>query len=406
MNNKRINSVVSWIVVFIFPLYSLPWVVIRMSRLEKSAFVQFAFFMGLVGMLYPPAGDMAKYYRDYVTYQGLDFNEFLILALLNLDYSLSFLLYGLTILNIPCDISRFIFNSLGIFLLGRVYLQLVLDNAALQNKKVRIYALIAFAVFSISSSLYRFGLATNLFIYGAYYIQYKDKNRYWFFIILSILTHFTFIIFAGALLLNKYWPLRIKSRFVYYFLLFFLLFGIFNVGVMFDVTGFSGAVFERYKGYLDTADSGQYAKGFSLKYLLWLGFSNFIVIVCYWFFMKFRKGDIRERSYNNYLIVLTCIVSPFSVVFGRFLGLLGCFLKYYFFRSYTNTTSMRRYLSLLLCLTIILDGMNLWAQRREISVSDMSLLFAGTSYSVLTHQYTDNWFSRNITELGEVIKYE
>ena len=379
----------------------------RLYRLEKTAFVQFAFFMGLVGMLYPPVGDFAKYYRLYETYQGLDFDSFLLLALVNFDYTLSFLLYGLSLLGIPCDLSRFIFNFIGYYLMGKLFLQIVYDNNILAERRNRLYALIVFLVFSFSSSIFRYGLATNLFVYGAYYIVYKNNKKYWAVIGLAILTHFTFSVFALLLFLSRKIPLKFKSKFVYSIFLLVFIMGMFNVGVMFDVVNFSGAIFERYKGYLDTADSGQYAHGFSIKLLIWLGFSNFLVLLFYIMFRRYSKrGGKFERSYIDYMLIATALVSPFSVVFGRFFGTLGYFLKFYFFRHYDNSFNMKKIFIVLVWMTLVLDVMNIWAKRREVSVSDMSLLATSTSYTVLTHEYTYRWFSQNVTDLGELIKYD
>ena len=56
-------------------------------------------------------------------------------------------------------------------------------------------------------------------------------------------------------------------------------------------------------------------------------------------------------------------------------------------------------------MVIIMDVMNLWAKRREIAVSDMSMLATSTSISILNHTYTEAWINRNINAYGDFEEY-
>lgn len=405
--SQKVNPLISWLIVLLFPLYSLPWVLYRMTKMEKTAFVQFAFFMGLVGILYPPSGDLYRYYKDYITYQNLDWDYFLLYALVEFDYFLSFLLYFCSSVGIPCDITRFIFNFLGFFLLGDLYLNILNKHSLRDNKKFRIRSLIIFFVFAFSAYLYRSSLACILFIYGAFFIIYKKKKRYWFFVGLAILTHFSYVLFALLLLAAKIFPIVIRKKIFYILLLSVFLFGIFNVGVLFNIEGYTGAVFERYQGYMDVNDGGKIAEVFSWKNLIWQRFVYFITLVLLLFFIKYRtKSQRYEWSFLDYLLIICLAASPFSLVFGRFVAPLALFLKIFLLRHYDgNSITMRKYIHLLFCLTLILDGMNIWAKRHELSISDMPMLSYSTSFQVLTHTYSDKWVDRNITPAGDLVKY-
>jgi hypothetical protein len=377
-----------------------------MYKLEKTAFVQFAFFMGLVGILYPPSGDLYKYYRDYTLYQGLDFDVFLLYALIEFDYLLSFLLFGLSTVELPCDLSRFIFNFIGFYLLGKLYFQIVLDNSMLQNKRYRLQSFVIFFVFAFAAFLYRFSFACILFTYGAYFIIYKDKKKYWLIIALSVLTHFSFLLFAVLLFCSKRITMRFKRAFPYYLIFIVFLFGIFNVGVLFNVDDFAGAVFERYKGYMDTEDAGQYAEGFSTRYLIWKRYEYFITLFLIVPFVKYRRLSIKyEWSFIDYLLLACIATSPFSVVFSRFITPLTMMLKIYLLKHFQKENKMKKYLFVIFSLVILLDFMNIWAKRHEISVSDMSVLATSTSITILQHSYSDNWVDKNITSRGDLVKY-
>lgn len=404
MKKSNTSPLISWLIVLLLPLYSLPWTIMRMIRLEKTAFVQFAFFMGLVGMLFPPSGDLYRYYLDYTTYKGLDWNSFLVYSLLEFDYLLSFLLYGLASNGLPCDLSRFLFNFVGFFLLGKLFVQLIEDNYDIYKYKSSF--LIIFFVLSLNVYLYRSGIASILFIYGAYHVIYKNSKKHWAFVFFSVLAHFSYIFFAVILMLSVSFPLIFRRRWMYVVLIFFFIFGMFNVGVLFEIEGFSGAFFERYKGYMDNEDAGQFAEQFSWKANLWARFGYFISLVLLLFFVKFRKfSNLREWSLVDYLLLLCIISSPFSVIFGRFVAPLTLFLKVYFFENYKIGVVGKKFLKILVCMIIVLDIMNLWAKRHEIAVSDMSLLATSTSISILNHSYTDSWINRNINSYGDLEKY-
>lgn len=404
MKKSNTSPLISWLIVLLLPLYSLPWTIMRMIRLEKTAYVQFAFFMGLVGMLFPPSGDLYRYYLDYTTYKGLDWNSFLVYSLLEFDYLLSFLLYGLASNGLPCDLSRFLFNFVGFFLLGKLFVQLIEDNYDIYKYKSSF--LIIFFVLSLNVYLYRSGIASILFIYGAYHVIYKNSKKHWAFVFFSVLAHFSYIFFAIILMLSVSFPLIFRRRWMYVVLIIFFIFGMFNVGVLFEIEGFSGAFFERYKGYMDKEDAGQFAEQFSWKANLWARFGYFISLVLLLFFVKFRKfSNLREWSLVDYLLLLCIISSPFSVVFGRFVAPLTIFLKVYFFENYKTGVVGKKFLKILVCMIIVLDIMNLWAKRHEIAVSDMSLLATSTSISILNHSYTDSWINRNINSYGDLEKY-
>lgn len=61
----RKDSFIIYFLFIFFPLYTIPWVVKGMLLGRKEAFVLWAIFMGLLGVLYPPIGDIYQYTKDY-----------------------------------------------------------------------------------------------------------------------------------------------------------------------------------------------------------------------------------------------------------------------------------------------------------------------------------------------------
>lgn len=407
-NSKRHPSaLISWPIIIILPLYSLPWVIYRMYRLEKMAFVQYAFFMGLAGMLYPPSGDLYSYYKDYTLFSGLKWDDFLFLALIKFDYILSFLLYALSENGLSCDLSRFVFNFVGYLLTGLLFVDIVKANRHLWNKRNILQALVIFVSVSLYAFLFRASLGLIFFVYGAYYIIYEDKKSCWFYIVLSVLTHFSYIVFAILLFVSKRWPMIIKKNKYYKVLIFLMVFGMLYNGILFDVTGFSGAIFERYKGYVENSDAGLINKSFSWKMLLWMRIIYIVILILLFFYVRFRDfGKRKEKSFVNYLIVICAVASPFTIIFTRFIAPLTYFLKFFLLHHFQPSKLMCKYMSILFWVIIIVNCLNLWAKRRELIISDMPMMFTSTSFSIMNHQYSAAWIDRNIGEGGEILEFE
>lgn len=399
-------ALISWVLVLLLPLFSLPLVLVRMYRLEKGGYIQFAFIMGLVGILYPPSGDLYRYYKDFNLYQGLSWDTFLLYALVNFDYILSFLSYFLSVLNLNFDLTRFIYNFIGYLLLGKLFLNITEDNKELRDDKVRGKVFIVFMVISLSNFLFRSGLSLVLFVYGAYHIIYRKERKYWIFVVLSVLNHFTFLVFAILLLLSKSIKLRFNRPILW--MLFILIF----VSPLFideSILGFlplPEAMFYRYHDYVDGYAANEIAKDFSLKYMIWQNFEKFVAYILLFFFIKnYKLGSLREKSFINTIYLLCVVTSPFYIMYGRFISVFSQILKVFFLSHFVKVPKMSKQLSLLLVVIIMLDIMNLYGNWRQISISDMPMLAYKTSFQIIGHTYSSGWVDKNISSVGEIIKY-
>lgn len=407
-NNPHDNklALISWVLALLLPLFSLPLVLVRMYRLERGGYIQFALLMGLVGILYPPSGDLYRYYKDFNLYQGLSWDTFLLYALLNFDYILSFLSYFLSELNLNFDLTRFIYNFLGYLLLGKLFLNITEDNKELRDDKVRGKVFIVFMVISLSNFLFRFGLSIVLFVYGAYHIIYRKERKYWIYVVLSVLNHFSFIILAIILLLSKSVKLRFNRPILW--LLFILMFvsRFFIDESILGFLPFSDAVFDRYHGYVDGYEANEIAKDFSLKYMIWQNFEKFVGYILLFFFIKnYNRGSIREKSFINYIYLLCVVSSPFYIMYGRFISVFSQILKIFFLSHLVKVPKMAKQLSVLFVMIIMLDIMNLYGNWRQISISDMHMLAYKTSFQIIGHTYSPSWVDKNISSVGEIIKY-
>ena len=359
-------------------------------------------------MLYPPFGDLYRYSLDYDLYKDLNFSYFLLYAFVEYDYLLSFLLYGLGNCGLPCDLSRFIFNFWGFYLYGMLYYHITTDNSIINKGKTGLkwFSVYFFAI-SFCGFCFRFSLAMILFVYGSYFIVYKKRKKYWIFVLLSVLCHFSFVLFAISLSVSRIVTFAPKRNIWYFLSACGLLFGIFNTGVFLDLKIIGGNLVDRYDGYFDKNDMGQYAENFSWKALIWQKFGLLWQFLFYCYYMVYRHlGSKRELSLPNIMTCICLACSPFSVVFGRFMTVALEFWRLFYMEHFLNIGKMKKQLNILLIFAILSFVLQFWGKRRELSVSDMHLLFTSTSVQILDHQYTPSWVYKNVRADGGVQKYD
>lgn len=393
------------IIFIIFPLYSVPLIIKGMWKQKKWAFVLWAIFMGLIGILVPPTGDFYRYTMDYEMYKGLDWNDFWLLASLKNELMLPLISYFISKLSLNFDISRFIYNFLGYFLLGLTYLDIVHNNVYLQylkSKKNAIYALGFFIFFSFSVFCFRYYLSAMFFLYGAYLVVYKKKKCGWWLVGLAIFNHLSYVVQAVALLLQQCHFFKFgKKTVVFLVLISFCLDSSFIIEI-FNLLPLEFV--SQYMVYLDGYWAGDFLENHSWKYKLLMFITNLVQYFCILvYILQYRKADRNYVSLTNAMLLLTTISTPFVTINGRFLVVMMYFVKVHLLVIYDNTKKMRKYLMILFWLTMLSNMLGIVGFRRQIQVSDLSILFYSTSFHVLNHTYDTDWIDRNVSEDGDIL---
>ena len=259
---------------FCFPLCSVPLIIRGMWKQEKWAFVLWACFMGLVGILIPPTGDFYRYTMDYELYKGLEWGDFLLYAGLKNELMLPLISYGISALGLNFDLTRFLYNFLGYYLLGLLYLDIVRNNVHLQNRRVALYALGFFISLNLATYCYRYFLSAVFFVYGAYQVVYKGHKSGWWLVGLAIFNHFSYLAQALILLFQQMRFFRFGRKTVIFLIAFSFL-----VDASFVTKLFSSLPFDfvsYYMVYLDGKWAGDYLEEHSWRYRLNIMIGNLI----------------------------------------------------------------------------------------------------------------------------------
>lgn len=401
--NKALFYFFSWSIVFLFPLYSLPWVVYRMWRLEKVAFIQFAFFMGLLGLLYAPTGDMYMYAKDYYLYKGLDWNTFIyVVALEHFDFLLSLISYIFGLIGLSNDLVRFLYNFVAYILLGSLFLKIVRTNSSYKHKTI-LYALFILINFILIRYAFRFGLSSVVFVYGAYLIICEEKRKGWIFVFLAVLNHLSFVLYALIVVLVKLVKKSFSILTIFLLGIIAFLMSTFISDIFYNLP-ISPEMMIHFSNYIDGYQADQILKDKTNKDLIWNSISySYTALLLLYVLSFYNKGGNMKKSLVAYMVLLCIISMPYAVMFDRFLIPLRLYLKVFILSSFDGSPRMIRSLKVFFICTIMFSVLNTWSYRRQIFVSDYSLLFTSTSLGILCHTYPESWINKNVDEIGGLI---
>ncbi len=350
-------------------------------------------------MLYPPTGDFYRYTREYIYIKDFNWEQFKDFLFIKQECLLPYISYLFGRLNIPFDYSRFIYNFIAYYLLGRIYVDAVNGNGH-YTKRNSIYFLGMFMSFSLSLYLFRFFFSMVLYAYGAYNIVYRRKKYGWIFVILSVLNHFSFIAFLVILILTKLFCFKFKRWIVVSLC---ILAFVINSDLLISLFAFMPVdIVNRYSTYLDGYYAGAYLEDHSIRYRILMALSSAITYAAaIIYIITYDRKSIKNGSIVNGILLLTTLSSPFSTIAYRFATVLLLFIKIQFLNAFNGTRKQCKYLLILFMLTMLSNIMGLWSSRREIIISDLSLICYASTPQILMHTYSEQWINKNVYEDGD-----
>lgn len=214
---QREFSMLAFFLFLIAPIISLPFIVLSFYNREKFSLFILALFFGVLSFYIIPTWelDISRYYFIYENIRTLNFEGLKILLKDQDDYvlyliyflfsrfDLSFQFYML-IMSTFCFYSYF---RVGDFVIRRF-----------NPSRSAYFFLMGSFIFSLPIlsmiSVSRFSIASTFFILYLYYHLKKHNKKACFFIILSCLTHFSFIVYVPFLILFYFFNNRVKINLI------------------------------------------------------------------------------------------------------------------------------------------------------------------------------------------------
>lgn len=399
------NNIFAIIIGILYPLYVLPWIFKGMVKNEKWAFVIFSFLMGLFAILYPPVGDFHQYTMKAATYSLLSWDQFLAIITLKLDFLLYITGYLLDKINVPFDFTRFLYNFFGYILISILYRDIRANNPILNEKRFALKSLVVFVGLSLVGNLFRFGFSSQLFMYGAYLVTFRENKKGWIFVALSVFNHFSYIIFAVFLFIFKTFKIHFSRTFIIFIGVAAALFSGELFMNVFKMLPLPIDIIEHYSFYLD----GYYAKDWQndltwKEYLAGMINSVMRYIMIFMYILLYTNADKKQTVLTNMLMVLSFITLPFTVINGRFMGVMAYSIKVFYFYNFKNTRLFKKALNLLFVFSFLSIFMGAWDCRRQLSISREIQLTYMPSFLILTNTYDMKWIISNIDDDGGFLR--
>lgn len=402
-SKTQYDSIVSLVLLFVAPLYSVPFIIKGMWKQKRWAFIQWALFMGFLGILLVPTGDFYRYTMDYELYKGMSWDDFWLFASVKNEFMLPLISYILGYFDLNFDLSRFVYNAWGYYLLGSIYLDIVTNNLNFKKNNNAFYSLGFFITFSLYSFCYRYSLSAIFFVYGAYNLVYNEKKSGWIWVLMAIFNHFSFVVQGLFLLLQRLHFFYFSRK-----LIVCLVILSFSLDGNYIVNIFQSLPFDfvsHYMVYLDGNWAGDFLEDHSWKYRFNLWVSNAISYFCIIvFILQYKSIDKKYSSLANAMLVLVFLSVPFVSINVRFIAVMMYFIKISFLKIFDGSKKMVKYLKIMFWLTMISNIMGLWSYRRQFIVSDFPMLLYSSSINILSHTYDSNWIEHNVATDGDLLQ--
>lgn len=404
--SKGINAstFLALILFLVFPIASLPFILRSIYNRDKIGYVLFCLFMGLVGFLMAPHGDLYRYYIMFEDVKHLSYFE--MFSVYNAQQWYDFVLPTISWLvgkmGLTVDWVRFLFNTVGFGIICSIHNIICCHN--INNSKRENFFCFLCLVFSsgVISVLYRWGFAVTLFTWAVCLIELRKKNIGWLFIVISGLSHSAMWFIAIIYLVY-----RIKKQvFSKTALLIFFIITLFasipfvtRFFETFDLFGLS----DRFMIYVaeDGYWNNEYLKDRSFRavlYSYWGKASLYTV----WILTILEGNKKQQFKWPVHMFCfLLVFLAGFTNLAGRISGIFTRLFMIYFCYNAMNITFYKKKRTILMCVLIISFMLGIYAsQKRSFIWGNSGKIFYSSLYHIVSSPYENSWIIKNLDGMG------
>lgn len=391
-NMLRLQPIAVTFCFLISPLFSLPLILIEIFNRRNYAIWLFIIFISLIGFLFPPTGDLYRYYTwYYLEFKGIPLTH--IADFYVFDYAWYTLIWILSNLNISFQFSLFI----SIFIQSTIVLFFLSKYRILDLKSSLLRFLLIICSFIFLGGLWgtlqnRFSVALSFYALSAYYmIEATNYKKSFFFIVLSSLTHFSFFLFS--LLLIAFIPIKrfvnISTIIISTLLLTTV---ILSIGYYLASIGFDKAV------YIVDATNWKENQSVALKTVYFL--ANQLPFIIFSIIILFSKRPLFFRGI--FLYFLPIYISTLSM--PDFNGRIQTIMLYFgWLFLISNLPYLRSIIvRLFVCLSVSSFCLSSLIFNRSIILGRYYRI-AEPIYIILQQSYSTKWIEEHIDE-GDIVK--
>lgn len=390
LTTLRKTSLIVTILFFLSPLFALPIILLEIYNKKKYALVLFLLFLSLVAFLYPPTGDLYRYYNIYfINFKGISYNEIFDFYIFDiLWYSILYILANLNLsFQFSIFISAIIQFSIIIFFLKK---NGIIDLPISIFRLLLIVSSFLFLGLWINFEL-RFILALSFFLLEIYLLVNRKFKYYIIFFILSSLCHLSFLFFS-FLLLTVYLFMKYVNLFTATIIVLVVNIVAIIIGTYLDQLGFAKA------GYITEQSNWAEDTSMTLKFFrdVLRGLPYYVLGLL----VVFTKIKSEYRKISLIFLALSIATILFPDINERFRFITTSTSWLFFISSLNRIPKYMRYICVSTFYVAFLSGSII--AYRSLIIGDYHKLFFPYIMTICSEGYSDSWIEKRIDD-GDVL---
>ena len=333
-SSKTAKFFFNLLLLFIYPLFTIPYIIQGLKNREKGAFVCLTLFMAMLAFLIVPMEkeDLFRIYEGLEDFQGLTWEGRMLLLGSKMDFFLAWLYIAVDQFSLKKEWIPFVSVSIGYFSYLYIFYDWQKKNPSLQQKYIYIHllvitlSLISFRSYALNISNF---VAISFLIMGVYQLYFKNEKRGWILIALSPACHaMTALVIPIVFLARFNLPTKWCRMF---FLISFVCFFV-------DVSGpinnyassftFDNKELNGRQGHFsdDDANAGlSTGAGYNMNGMITLIYGYAVSVLVYLYMIKGKKKTSKIRNLVYLTMGFSNMLFYVSLLYGRYMMVAGAF---------------------------------------------------------------------------------
>ena len=402
INDRLVRTCLILVMFVLYPISCLPLLFVEVYNRRYYSLILLAVFMGLLGFIWIPSGDLYRIREDFNQLRSDSLNVYFVRFNFDIIYSLIFFLFKK--LGLRFAFIRLFLSTLSYLLIFYSIRLIISKNDKLESSKVLSFVFIVTVLllcrFNGFITGVRFTFALAVFILGFTKIKLNVGATFgWSILIFCGLIHFSFWPIVILIYVSRLLKIGSIQSVVLVSLAFILSsFVIVNLIPVLPVS-------ELLKARLTVYTSGFFAQKEYETMSFLFRISHFMAHLT--LYPAFIYAVIREKKNNYYteffvLCVFLALVFNFNSVFNRY-SIIAVFVFIITYFSLYNQDSYN-WKWLMIC-AILTYGGSLRMVRRELSSGRQNEILTRSLPGLMQIEYDDNWVQKNIGKNGSLKRY-
>lgn len=395
-------QIVLFFVFIIYPFAALPLIFVEIYNKKYYALNYLAVFMGLLGYLWIPSGDLSRWQSEYLILKDLSFENFL--SIRSLDFVTNYIMFFFGKLNLNFEFVRFTLCIISYLIYFKIYLDIIKENKDLGESKR--YSFLAFLMFFFFLRFtgfltgVRFTFAMSFCFYGVYRVIYKDDKKGWFLLLFSAFTHFSMWLIVFIAILVKLISIKINRTMFVLFIITGLFLSTTLVQILINLLPLDDAI----KGYLKAYTDGYFAKEEYLSHSLLFRISKLLSYCALYpavIYILYKKNYFSFFSIFIIIVIFLSFMTGMDSVYARyaFLGVIFFVMAFLlkFKKGFENYAFYFFFF-----LSFLTYSTSFYSLKRELEFGNQYRILFSPLPLVFFSTYDAKWIESNIYDDGSI----